>query len=219
MSRLFCALILVMLSGFLEAQTISKDDENALKKHVYDQLVKENFVKLNRVTQEGDLASCELEFQTTFKDIRARGGSPVFLTGSFAAMYTKGKYPGFSLKVNASDMDIATQKWINIVPTYLNVIVGKSDFSKYKIIDFVCESGGKCLGYEDRSFALNLAVIDVIPFDAGIVLSLSKGGMDYTFKLSSLMPAEVSGKVLDKFIECNLEILEKVTDDLKVSAK
>ena len=218
-SRLFAVLILLMISGYVAAQTLSREDEVSVKNYIYDKLVKENFVKLNRVTQEGDLASCELEFQNTFRDIRARGGSPVFLTGSFAAMYIKGKYPGFSLKINASDLDIATQKWINIVPTYLNVTVGKSDFSKYKIIDFVCESGGKCLGYEDRSFALNLAVIDVIPFDAGIVLSLSKGGMDYTFKLSSLMPAEVSGKVLDKFIECNLEILEKVTEDLRVGAK
>ncbi len=171
-SRLFAVLIVVMISGYVAAQTLSREDEVSVKNYIYDKLVKENFVKLNRVTQEGDLASCELEFQNTFRDVRARGGSPVFLTGSFAAMYTKGKYPGFSLKVNASDRDIATQKWINIVPTYLNVTVGKNDFSKYKIIDFICESGGKCLGYEDRSFALNLAVIDVIPFDAGIVLSL-----------------------------------------------
>ncbi len=56
-------------------------------------------------------------------------------------------------------------------------------------------------------------------FEQSGYLSLSKGGMDYTFKLSSLMPAEISGKVLDKFIECNLEILEKVTADLRVGAK
>ncbi len=219
MSRLLSALILLMISGCIEAQTISREDEASVKNYIYDRLVKENFVKLNRVTREGDLASCELEFQNTFRDVRARGGNPVFLTGSFAAMYSKGKYPGFSLKVNASDMNIATQKWINIVPTYLNVVVGKSDFSNYKIIDFACETGGKCLGYEDRSFALNLAVIDTIPFDAEIVLSLSKGGMDYSFKLSSLMPVEVTKKTLNKFIECNLEILKKITEDLEAISK
>jgi hypothetical protein len=212
-------LLLLMIAGCIEAQTMSREDEASVKNYVFDKLVKENFVKLNRVTREGDLASCELEFQNTFRDNRARGGSPVFLTGSFSAMYNKGKYPGFSLKVNASDMDIATQKWINIVPTYLNVIAGKSDFSNYKIIDFDCESGGKCLGYEDRSLALNLAVISAIPFDAEIVLSLSKGGMDYSFKLSNLMPAEVAKRTLNKFIECNLEILEKVTKDLEAISK
>ena len=218
-TRVFFALVLGLISGCLAAQTLSKEDEASVKNYVYDQLKKDNFVKLTRVTKEGELASCELEFQNTYRDIRARNGSPVVLTGSFAAMYNKGKFPGFFLKVNAADMNITTQKWNNIVPAYLNVIVGKNDFSKFKILDFACESGGKCLAYEDRTFALNLAVMEVVPFDAEIALSLAKGGMDYTFKLSSLMPADVSGKELKKFAECDWEVMEKVAGDLKAIAK
>ena len=62
--------LLYLNSGFCE--NTDSNAETKVNQQVYEQLTKENFVKLNKITREGKLAACELEFQYAYKDFRIK---------------------------------------------------------------------------------------------------------------------------------------------------
>ena len=63
---------------------------NQLNSIIYESLIKENFIKFNRLTRKGLLVGCELEFQNTYRDTRGLKDSvmrTVFSAGSFSLSY------------------------------------------------------------------------------------------------------------------------------------
>lgn len=205
---------IALFSGKTYAQ-FSTNEVNILNNEIYEKLAKENFIKFNRVTREGVIASCELEFQNTFRDFRAKQGSPIFTVGSFSVNYNKGKNLYYVLKVVPSEIDLNLQKWNVLNPAFTSISVKNESLEKYKIADFNCEMGGKCSAYADTELKITTLLFSENVFDSEITLALSKGGMDYSFKLSSLLPAQNIEKEKMKFNNCAMEIIDKVKGDLE----
>ena len=216
MKKLLLLTTFIFFLNSAHSQNIDKNLESKVVQQVFEELTKQNFVKLNRVTTEGKLASCELEFQYAYKDFRAKNGALINTTGSFAAMYSSEKTPSYSLKLNAYQLDLLSEKkWNSIEPAYTNIKFKNIDFSKYKTIDFTCESGGRCSGYGDNNLKLNLDLASLKEFEPEIYFSLSKGGYDNLLKLSTLMPIQKVKTEFNNFRNCHDEILIMVADDLK----
>ena len=216
MTKLLLLTTLFFFLSSAQSQNIDKNLENKVIQQVFEELTKQNFVRLNKVTTEGKLASCELEFQYAYKDFRAKKGALINTTGSFSAMYFSEKTPSYSLKVNAHQLDLLSeQKWQSIEPAYTNIKFRNIDFSKYKTVDFACETGGKCTGYSDNSLKLNLDLASLKEFEPELFFSLSKGGYDNALKLSTLMPLQKVKTEFNSFRNCHDEILIMVADDLR----
>ncbi len=216
MKKLLLLSVFIFFIDSAQSQNIEKNLENQIIQQVFDELTKQNFVKLNRVTTEGRLSSCELEFQYVYKDFRAKNGALINTTGSFSAMYFSEKTPSYSLKLNAQQLDLFSEKkWHSIEPAYTNIKFKNIDFGKYKTIDFTCESGGRCTGFSDNNLKLNLDLASVKEFEPEIYFSLSKGGYDNLLKLSTLMPIQKVKTEFNSFRMCHDEILIMVADDLK----
>ena len=197
----------------------SKQVLDTVNNMVYETIVKDNFIKLNRVTSQGELASCELEFQYSYRDFRAHKGATVMVAGSFSQMYTKGKNIGFLLKLVPNLSDVAKQTWTIVKPEYVNLYAGGKSIDKFKIEDFTCENGGKCIAYVDKTLELTLAASDPFPFDAQIKFSLNKGGIDNSFLMSSLLPVNESENVRTEFTVCMSDIVKKVANDITLKNK
>lgn len=191
----------------------STNEVNILNNEIYEKLVKDNFIKFNRVTREGVIYLCELEFQNTYRDIRAKQGSPIYTVGSFSIMYSKGQNLAYALKVVPSEYDLNFKKWNVLNPAYTNIAIRNKSLEKYKIADSSCEMGGKCSVYSDTELNITKILFSENVFDSEITLTLNKGGMDYSFKLSSLLPAQNIEKEKLKFNSCTMEILDKVKVD------
>jgi len=212
--------IIIIIGGFLflssvYCQPIDKLTEDRVTQYVYEELTKQNFVKLNKVTREGKLSACELEYQYAYKDFRGKNGALINVNGAFAAMYNNEKTPSYSLKINTWQMDFLSEKWNIIEPAFTNIKINNIDFSKYKTIDFTCESGGKCTGYADNNLKLNLDVASTKNFEPEISFSLNKGGYDHLLKLSSLATKDKINKEFNGFRLCHDEIITMVADDFK----
>lgn len=197
------------------AQTLSETQQQQLRVYMFTELTKENFLKHTRVTRAGNLSACELEFQYVYRDIRARGGAPVVLTGSFSAVWTPGKVPGYSLKINAAEFLFKERKWSVSAPPFINITVNGVGFIRHKAVDFVCESGGRCAGFQDSSFGLNTTVLKADPFDATLSWSLVEGGMDSSVRLSEIGGKREFLQAAQGFQECNIEINENLVQAIK----
>ena len=57
------------------------------------------------------------------------------------------------------------------------------------------------------------------PFDIEIKFSLSKGGTDNSFTLSSLLPEEKYIMQSADWMSCNLEIINKISSDIQEMSK
>lgn len=219
MKKTFLTLAILTASMALSAQQLSESDRTKLQAYLFDELTKKNFVKLNRVTQQGELSACETEFQYVYRDIRARRGEPVLLTGSFSASWTPGKIPSYMFKINAAEFDLKETKWSITAPAFINVTVNNLSFKPYKSIDFVCETGGRCVGFTDPKLRINTAVVEKYPFDATLTWSLTEGGMDSSVKLSDIGSRQNTRMALENFYSCNLEIIQKLSEYLKATGK
>lgn len=216
MTKILLLTAVIFFLNSAQSQNIDKNIENKVTQQVFDELTKQNFVKFNRVTTEGKLASCELEFQYAYKDFRAKNGALIYTTGSFSSMYSSEKTPSYSLKLNAYQLDLlGEKKWNSIEPAYTNIKFKNIDFGKYKTIDFTCESGGRCSGYSDSKLKLNIDMASLKEFEPEIYFSLSKGGYDNLLKLSTLMPIQKVKTEFNSFRICHDEILIMVADDLQ----
>lgn len=214
-TNLFVSLFITLLPIISKAEIKSEKMSPELSSLLFTQLTKENSVKHNRVTREGELSACEIVFQYVYRDYRAQKGEPILLTGSFSASWTAGKNPGFMYKINAHEPNLDKGTWSTSAPSFINIAVGKLNFKPFKNIDFICESGGRCVGFEDPKFSINLAVEKKIPFDASLSWSLTTSGMDNSVNLTQIgQPAETK-IALRSFESCNAEIIQNLSQYLK----
>jgi hypothetical protein len=219
MKKIVLSLITLGASFVSLAQELSGSEVAKLQTYLFDELTKKNFVKLNRITKQGELSGCEAEFQYVYRDIRARKSAPVILTGAYSSNWSPGKIPGFMLKINAAELDMKETKWNITASPYINVTVKNMSFKPYKFVDFVCETGGRCVGFEDKNFKINMAVVEAFPFDATLSWSLVEDGMDNSVRLSSIGNPQSTKRALDNFFACNLEINQKLAEFLKEKSK
>ncbi len=176
---------------------------------VYEKIKKEDFIKFNRGTVQGELNACELEFQHAYRDVRALSGMPVQLTGNFSVRRVANKSTAFLLKINAAAMDTSGIGWKVMKPKYTNIAVEKKSFKPNFYNEFTCESGGRCVIYQDPKWELYAAVLLNPTFDADLSISLVEGGTDYSFKFSDLMPKASARTEQRKFHDCALELAKK----------
>ncbi len=214
----FLVLILLIFSSSLSFGKLSDDDYKKLETMVYENLKKDNFLKLNRITSGGKLKSCELEFGNIYRDIRSQSGKPVIISGSFSLIYVREKSNlGTFLKIVPSVLDVRTEKWTQTYPEFLDFKINKNSLEKFRITDFRCgsEERGRCIGYGDPKLDVIKTLISVIPFNGDVVFSLTKGGYDNSFTLSNLLPQKESLKVREEFNSCMSEIFNEFIKDLE----
>ena len=226
MRKLLIVGLMLVSSGCVYSESkFSTSEVNKLNEGIYDSVIKKNFIKLNRVTRNGHLDSCELEFQSTFRDIRGvKDGviRTVFSVGNFSVFYSPEKQIiGASLKVIPSVIDIKTQKWEALYPPYLDIFINEKGLENYRVAENRCEIGGKCSVYVDKKGGVDLltsiskARSKELPFDGEIKLSLIKDGLDTGFKLSSLTTKEIWEKESWKFTLCTLELTKNLMTGLE----
>ncbi len=209
-------LLLILVSQFSYGK-LSDEDYKKVENMVFENLQKDNFLKLNRVTSGGKLTSCELEFGHVYKDFRSQSGKPVIVSGSYSLMYVREKKNVITtIKVVPTVIDVRTEKMIQTYPEYLDFQINKKSLGKFLITDFKCgtENRGRCLGYGDNNLSVLKTVTSVLPFNGDVVFSLTKGGYDNTFTLSNLLPPKESNKVRGELNTCMSEILEELIKDL-----
>lgn len=217
MKKIILFVLSLMISSFSFGGKLSDSDYKKVETMLFEDLQKDNYLKLNRITSEGKLTSCELEFGHVYKDFRSQLGKPVLVSGSYSLMYLRDKKNVMtSLKIVPTVLDIKTEKNIQTYPEYLDLKINKNSLSKYQITDFKCgkENKGRCLGYGDTNLSMLKTVTSVLPFNGDIVFSLTKGGYDNTFTLSNLLPPKESTKVRGEFNSCMSEIIEELIKDL-----
>ena len=208
--------ILGLIISFLSyGQKLSEGDINKVNNMVFESISKENFVKMNRITSGGKLSSCELEYQHSYRDIRLLRGTPVMVVGSFSMMYFKGKNVGYAFKIVPNVSDVKTQTWNYKYPEYSDVFINGKGIDKFKSTELKCDPKGKCTGYSDPTLSMTELMVSQNPFDGEVKFSLEKGGMDNSFKFSSLSPKNESDIERRKFNICMFEILDQVSKDLE----
>ena len=215
MNKLLTLIFISLLSSFSYGQKLTQGDINQVNSMVFESLSKENFIKMNRVTSGGKLSSCELEYQYTYRDTRLLKGTPVMVVGSFSMMYFKGKNIGYAFKIVPNVSDVRTQIWSYMNPEYSDVFINNQGIEKFKTTEFKCDPKGKCTGYGDPDLSMTKLILTPQPFDGEVKFSLQKGGLDNTFRFSSLLPKNESIVERKKFDICMLEILDQITKDLE----
>ena len=220
--RLLYLLAVASLSFFSVhtfAQKLSQQDIGSVNSTVYESLVKENSVKFVRKTKEGNISSCDLEYQYAYRDFNAKKGAPVLVQGAFSFMYNKGKNPGFLFKLAPAVGDVTTQKWTIVTPPYADVFANGKSIKQFIVADFLCENNGKCIAYSDKDGGMANILFDKVPFDIEIKFSLSKGGIDNSFTLTSLLPKDKYIVQAADFMNCNVEIINKISSDIQEMTK
>ena len=81
-------------------------------------------------------------------------------------------------------------------------------------MDFQCEIGGKCQGYDDSKFEITEKLLDKNLDDIVIKFSLAKGGLDTEFSLSKLVNPKDSIQERLQFSQCVIEIVGLLKTDL-----
>jgi hypothetical protein len=213
-------LILMLISNPLIANTqLSNSEVKKLENIIFEEIKRENYLKLNRITKSGKLSSCELEFGYAYRDNRALEGKPVYISGSVSIIGDYAKKNVFALlKIVPSVSDVRNQKWIQTYPQYLSMKINNESLDKFQYTDFRCgsEGNGRCIGYGDNKFEMLQLIAKAQPFDSSITFSLSKGGYDNNFSLSALSATQESLKIRNNFFMCSAEIMEEIFQELKL---
>jgi hypothetical protein len=196
------------------------DEINQLNVIVLDSLSDKKIIKTNRVTSEGKLEYCELEFRNVYQDIRNTNNGvlkTVLLNGSFSVRYFNDRKLIYALKGVPSIFNVQKQTWENVYPTYLSILINGELLDSHKYADFKCGDNGRCLGYKDTNFGIDIMdlLYKNLPFDPEIKISLNKSGMDTTFKLSELSSSNISIKERESYLECVLELSNNLKLDLE----
>jgi len=171
----------------------------------------------NELTQNGQFAGCELVFSYPLRDYRQFSGEPILVTGSVTNNYWAGKAFTLSLKVqpnkiefnpNTNSLGLKT-----LTPKTASLVVGKNNLKKFQRGNFECTDGGICLGYSDQGSGTELVknIFDTVPFDALVLYSMSKTGLDLKFKLSE-MDTTQAGSERMQFTECMQKSLQGMVD-------
>ncbi|MBD9358607.1 hypothetical protein [Methylomonas albis] len=206
----------LILLYILTSNAFAQSSLEQLNSTVFDGVIQKNYIKTNKITQQGVISACEIEFQAAYRDFRALSGSPVVLMGSFSILYFKDKSvitP--TLKLVPAIMNFEHMNWDIVYPPYGEIFIGGNGLEKYKATDFKCENGGKCTGYNDSGMKIIGIVAEQHPFDGEIKISLKEGGMDSSILLSSISPEPESTQQRKKFTECILELISQAMSDLE----
>lgn len=216
MTKTLILVALFFLTPLCYAQ-LSESDYKKVESTVFESLKNENYLKLNRVTSEGKLSSCELEFGYVYRDFRSQLGKPVIVSGSVSLMISREKRNLLTtLKVVPTIIDVRTEKMVQAYPEYLDLKINKKSLDKFLLTDFRCgaENKGRCIGYGDGKLDVLKIISSVLPFNADIVFSLAKGGYDNSVTLSTLLPQSESIRVRENFNSCMSEIIGELLKEV-----
>ena len=208
-----CIAFISLFSNFSFAE-ISQDVRNSGNALILEAVEKQNTLKASKSTVEGKLASCNLEYQFSYRDFKAKQGAVVTVVGQLNAFYFKGKSANYAFKLVPHVSNIETQDWKTVDPAFVDIYIGKQSLSKYKAVDFKCEIGGKCQGYDDSKFEITEKLLDKNLDDMVIKFSLAKGGLDTEFNLSQIVKPKDSIQERLKFSQCVIEIVGLLKNDL-----
>lgn len=215
MKNLLTVFLLFFFSSGSYGEKLTESEVNQVNNIVFESLSKENFIKMNRITSGGKLSSCELEYQYSYRDTRLLKGTPVMTVGSFSMMYFQGKNIIYAFKIVPNVSDVRTQTWNYRYPQYSDVFINNKSIDKFKSREFNCDPKGKCTGYSDPNLSMTELVLTPTPFDGEVKFSLEKGGMDNSFKFSTLLSKNESDIERRKFNTCMFEILDLIRNDLE----
>lgn len=174
-------------------------------------------ISFNELTQNGQFAGCELVFRYPLRDYRQFAGEPIIVTGSVTNNYWAGKAFSLSLKVQPNKIEFNNTtnslEFKTLTPKTASVVVGNVNLKKFERTKFECTDGGLCLGYSDPSNApeLTKTIFDTVPFDALVLYSVSKTGLDLKFKLSEMDSSPSSSERM-QFTECMQKSLQGMVD-------
>jgi hypothetical protein len=211
---LIMSLVLASFNPF--AQKLSQQEINSINNTVYESLVKENSLVMKRNTSEGEISSCDFEYQYSYRDFFAKQGTTVMVQGSFGFMYVKGKLPGLAFKIqpNVSDVTNTKSPWKVTPPPYSDVFADGKSIKKFLAKEFICETGGICRAYLDTDGSLAQILFEPKNFDIEIKFSLTKGGIDNSFTFSQLISKDKFKAEEASFRTCSNEIFNKVLKDI-----
>jgi hypothetical protein len=215
MKKIITVFLLFLFSTGSYGEKLTESEVNQVNNIIFESLSKENFIKMNRITSGGKLSSCELEYQYSYRDTRLLKGTPVMIVGSFSMMYFQGKNIIYAFKIVPNISDVKTQTWNYRYPQYSDVFIDNKSIDKFKSREFKCDPRGKCTGYSDSNLSMTELVLTPTPFDGEVKFSLEKGGMDNSFKFSTLLPKNESDNERKKFNTCMFEILDLIRNDLE----
>ena len=154
-------------------------------------------------TVKGQLDSCEMTYTVAFEDHIYRRGALSFLRGNVSFMgfmNAKDKPPAVMLKVTGFDVVNQNTNFAPLGYAYLSA-KGQS-FAKKEFVNFQCEDGGLCIGYEMLKYPdLGFAISD----DFEINFSRANGSSDVKVPISFLRdrPAESLN-----FSQCMIKLLD-----------
>jgi len=215
MKKIITVFLLFLFSTGSYGEKLTESEVNQVNNIIFESLSKENFIKMNRITSGGKLSSCELEYQYSYRDTRLLKGTPVMIVGSFSMMYFQGKNIIYAFKIVPNISDVKTQTWNYRYPQYSDVFIDNKSIDKFKSREFNCDPKGKCTGYSDPNLSMTELVLTPTPFDGEVKFSLEKGGMDNSFKFSTLLSKKESDIERRKFNTCMFEILDLIKNDLE----
>lgn len=216
---LLCFISSAMLYCNLSFAEITAEDRDSYNAKLLELAQKQNGIKASRRTVEGKLASCNLDYQFSYRDFAAKQGAVVVVVGAFNNNYFKGKQANYAFKLVPKISNIETQDWKTIDPAYTDIFIKNKSISKYKSTEFPCESGGKCKGYSDPNLEFTSSLLDTALEDMVVKFSLAKGGLDQEFNLSKLANSKESAKERLIFSQCMLEVLGLLKDDMEKLSK
>lgn len=117
----------------------------------------------------GKVHTCGINYSGFLRDYAYRQGAPVLIVGSLNLMYSKGKLPAATLKLQTSDivsMPDVQQRPFNPAYGYF-LASGKSSAGK-EVGSFVCDGGGWCGAFADTEvIASAMRAISGFPFSVG----------------------------------------------------
>ena len=209
---------LVLVSAHSFAQKLSQNEINSLNYTIYQSLAKENSLVMKRKTSEGEVSSCDFEYTYAYRDFNAKQGATVVVQGAFGFYYAKGKVPSYILKLQPYVSDVTASKdkdkWTFTQPFYVDVFADGKSIKKYQMSEFTCENGGVCRSYSDTDGTLANTLFEQKNFDIEIKISLTKGGVDNSFLFSDLVPKKKYLVEAESFMNCSIEIINKIRQDL-----
>jgi hypothetical protein len=213
MLKKLIAILLAVSPIAYAGQSIPKELHDSL----WGKISESKGMSFNELTQNGQFAGCELVFRYPLRDYRQFAGEPILVTGSVTNNYWAGKAFNLSLKVqpNKFEFNPSTNslQLKTLTPKTASLVVGKTNLKKFERASFECTDGGICQGYSDQGSATELIknVFDTVPFEALVLYSMSKTGLDLKFKFSE-MDSSQSGSERVQFTECMQKSLQSMVD-------
>jgi hypothetical protein len=214
------ALVILGLHDFSNAQnTLTQSQIDAIYKTVFEEGQKQDFLKFTKLTSEGEIKSCELEFQKITSDKRNKKEEIHVVKGSLSSHYFKEKFrPITSLKV--SPLKLIDENfnsdgvWQIQKPYFATFFYSGTNFNQFKFTENDCETGGICIGYvDDSKFKMTEAITELKNKEMKVIFNFEKGTYDRTIDLSKI--EKNFEKIRMDFMQCHMEILDAIRKEIR----